>query len=228
MPRKPPWLLVLPSESRLAISPKSSPSWTRLRAVSAFFFRSAANVVFEILPVHSLPGNRLFELLHAGQLVFRADGIELLNKFRLDAHAHVLGTLHEKGLVDEIAQRVFLAVFDVYLQLFRRATVLAFGLGFFFGGLARFVVLRAGDDFIVDARNNLLDGFSAIQISRFGSGGFRRLFGFCVGRRHPRLLKSGTRRWFRLRTLRLVLCRERQSGAERRDYSKFSHQFPHL
>src|SRR5216684_2360682 len=50
--------------------------------------------------------------------------------------------------------------------------------------LARFVVLRAGDDFIVDARDDLLDGFSAIRVSRFGSGGFRGLFGFRVGRGH--------------------------------------------
>src|SRR5207302_10269152 len=98
-----------------------------------------------------------------------------------------------------------------------------FGRGLLFGGLARFVVLRAGDDFIVDARNDLLDGFSAIRINRFGSSGFRRLFGLCVGRGHPRLLQRGTRRWFRLSALRLVLCRERHSGAERREYSKVSH-----
>src|SRR5256885_8990168 len=38
-----------------------------------------------------------------------------------------LGALHQEGLVDELAQSVFLAILDVDLQLFRRATILAFG-----------------------------------------------------------------------------------------------------
>ena len=177
-----------------------------------------ANVVLEILPVHSrLPGNRLFELLHARQIVLSADGIEPLDEFGFDAHAHVLGALHQERLVDEVAQSVLLTIFDVNLQLFRRATILAFRFGVLFGSLARLFVLRTSDDFIVDARNDLFDGLPAIRINRFRRGGFRRLFGFCVGRRHPRLPNGGRGRRFRLTTLRLLLCGERQRGRERHD-----------
>ncbi len=143
--------------------------------------------------------------------------IEPLDQLRLYAHAHVLGALHKKGLVDQFTQRVFLAIFNVGLQLFRRAAILAFRLGILCGGLARFVVLRSRDDFIVDARNDLFDGLPAFRIGCFRNGGFCRLFGFGVGRRHSWLLKSGPRRWFRLGALRLVLCRERQSHAEARN-----------
>ena len=110
---------------------------------------------------------------------------------------------------------MFLAIFDVGLQLVRSAAVLAFGLGFFHGSLARLVVLRARNDFIVDAGDDLLDGLSGIGINGFRSGGLCGLFGFCLGGGHPRLFKSGRGHRLRLRTLRLILCRERHGGAER-------------
>src|SRR5438093_10604861 len=89
---------------------------------------------------------------------------------------HVLGTLDQEGLIDEVAESVFLAIFDVGLQLVRSAAVLAFGLGFFHGSLARLVVLRARNDFIVDAGDDLLDGLSGIGINGFRSGGLCGLF----------------------------------------------------
>jgi len=52
------------------------------------------------------------------------------------------------------------------------ATVLAFVLGVFFGGLASLVVLRARDDFIVDASDDLFDGLAGIRFTGFGAAGF--------------------------------------------------------
>jgi len=71
------------------------------------------------------------------------------------------GTLHEKGMVDEIAHGVFLAVFDVYLQLFRACPRF---------WLRTWLLLRRSgelcctservDEFqLVDSRTNLLDVF---------------------------------------------------------------------
>ncbi len=180
-------MAVVPSEKRLAISPKSSPSLMRLRVVSAFFFRSmissrrflfgvdfdgaqrnllgadkfgfvlvviffdfvvadgdvradlaadhalgqdaVADIIFEVLPVEPLGGDSLFEFFHAGQIILNADLVELLDDVGLDADAHVFAALDQQGLVDKVAQSIFLAVFDGNLQLFGGAMSLAFLLG---------------------------------------------------------------------------------------------------
>jgi len=57
--------------------------------------------------------------------------------------------------------------------------------------LARFVVLRAGDDFIVDARNNLFDGLAAIRISRFGTAGFAGFSDFASAAAIPGFSRVG-------------------------------------
>ena len=120
-------------------------------------------------------------------------------------------------MVDKVAKSVFLAIFDVRLQLFGSAAILAFSFGVFYGGVARFLVLGARDDFIVDAGDDLLDGPPGIGISRFRSGRLSGLFGFRIGGSHRRLFKSGRGRRLRLRTLRMLLRRERQDGAKRHD-----------
>src|SRR5207249_10639953 len=113
--------------------------------------QSVLNVVLEILEVHSLAGNGLFQIFHAGEFVVGADGVEPFNKLRLYTHSHVFGALDEEGLVDEVATSVFLAIFGGGLRLFRGAAILAFGFGVFYGGVARLLVFGARDDFIVDA-----------------------------------------------------------------------------
>src|SRR4029077_8356799 len=137
-----------------------------LAADDALGKQGAANVVLKILPVHSLAGDGLFKLLHAAQLVLGADGVESFDELRLYAHAHVLGALNEKRLINEIAQGVFLAVFDVGLQLFRRAAVLTFGLGVFLSAEACLLVFGAGNDFIVNASDDFLNGLAGIRIDR--------------------------------------------------------------
>ncbi len=77
----------------------------------------------------------------SGEFVLNADLVELLDNVRLDADAHVLGALNEQGLVNQIAECIFLTVFDERLQLLRGAAVLAVGLGILFG--SDFRVYRA-------------------------------------------------------------------------------------
>ena len=67
------------------------------------------------------------------EIVLDANLIETLDHVGLDADAHIFAALHEQGLVDQIAQGVFLAVFDGSLQLFRSAAILAILLGVFGG-----------------------------------------------------------------------------------------------
>src|SRR6266436_6797651 len=176
--------------------------------------QSVADVVLEILPIHSLGRNRPLQFFHTREIVLSANGIELLDDFGFYTYAHVFRALHQERLIDQVAQGVFLAIPNVGLQLLGSATILAFGLGIFFGGLTGFLVLRTRDDLVVDPGDDLLDGLPAIGINRL-----RR-------RRHTRLLQHRSGRFalrgggrYRLwRGFRLVLCRERQGGAQHRDY----------
>src|SRR5580692_5485749 len=96
-----------------------------LAADHLFGEQTTADIVLEIFPVETLLGNGFLESFHAGEFIFDADLVELLDDIRLDADAHVFGALYEKGLVDQFAERVFLAVLDQLVQLFGSATVLA-------------------------------------------------------------------------------------------------------
>src|SRR5690242_3316076 len=204
------------------------------------------DVALEILPVHAFRSDGFFQRVNAIELVLRANLVELLDDVGFHADAHVLGALDEERLVNQVAKGVFLAVFNRRLQLFGSATALALLLGIVGSALARFLILAKGDDFIVDARDDLLDGLSGIRISGLGR---RHALQF-RSRRSCRLCLRGGRRssgwrglqaWLRLflscwrrRRLRTGLLRLRvnahthkqRSGAKRQDDRRFSHVFP--
>src|SRR4029077_18961582 len=131
---------------------------------------SIAHVALEIFPVRTLRGNRLLQIFHAVYLVLLSKLVELFDHVGLDVDTHVLAALDEEGLIDQIAQGVFLAVLDVGAQLFRGALALAFLPGVLFGGDARLVQLGKGDDLVVDARDDFFD--------RLGIRAFHGLFSF--------------------------------------------------
>jgi len=101
--------------------------------------------------------------------------VEFFDYFGLDVDSHVLSPLNEERLIDQIAQGVLLAVFDIGAQLLRCALALALLLGVFLGCGARFIELGAGDDFVVDAGDDFFDGLAGDDLSFFRLG---RLFGF--------------------------------------------------
>src|SRR5260370_34140419 len=59
-----------------------------------------ADVVLEILPIHSLGGNRPLQFFHAREIVLSANGIELLDDFGFYTYAHVFRALHQERLID--------------------------------------------------------------------------------------------------------------------------------
>jgi hypothetical protein len=89
--------------------------------------------------------------------VLDADLVESLDYVGLDANGHVFAALHQQGLVDQVAQGVLLTILDVGAQLLRCALPLAFLLGIVFSGGPGLVELRACNDFIIYACDDLLD-----------------------------------------------------------------------
>ena len=81
--------------------------------------------------------------------------IQLLDDIGLHANAHILAALHQQRLIDQVAQRVFLTIFDRNLQLFRSAMTLAILFRFVSSRGARLFVFRARNDFVVYARDDL-------------------------------------------------------------------------
>ena len=130
-------------------------------------------IIFEVFPVKALGGDGLFQIFHTGQIVLDTNLVELLDDVGLDADAHVLAALNEQRLVDQIAQSIFLAVFNGNLQLLGSAAILAILLGIFCGGGASLVEFGAGDDFVVHAGDDFFDDATGIGIggSRFCAGG---------------------------------------------------------
>ena len=59
-----------------------------------------SNTVLEIFPVQSLAADRLFQIVHAAQLVGNANLVELLHYIRLDADSHVLAALRKQRLIN--------------------------------------------------------------------------------------------------------------------------------
>src|SRR6202008_2975245 len=100
---------------------------------------------------------------------------------RLYVDTHILAALHEQRLVDQIAQRIFLALFDILAQLLGRAFALAFLFGVLFGGHACFIEVGTGNDLVVDAGDDFFDGLG------IGAFGRRFLLSFF----HRRLLYRG-------------------------------------
>ncbi len=123
--------------------------------------QAVADVAFVLLPVDALGGHGLFQCLHTVELVLNANQVEALDDVSFDAHPHVFCALHEKGLVNEIAEGVLLLFGDSSLNLFL-GTFRAF-LGDFLDGLpAGVLVFSARDDLIVDASDDLLDGLALV------------------------------------------------------------------
>ena len=131
---------------------------TDFAADDALGEQAGADIVLEIFPVGALRGDGFFEVFHGIDFILDANLIELFDDFGLDIDAHILAALDEQRLVNQIAESVFLAVFDVGLELLGSAFALAFLLGVLFGGSTRFVELGAGDDLVVDAGDDFLDG----------------------------------------------------------------------
>ena len=71
---------------------------------------------------------------HIVEFVFDANRIELFDDVGFHARAEVFTALHEKRLIDQVAESVLLLVVDGGLQLFGSATILAILGGFFDGG----------------------------------------------------------------------------------------------
>ena len=59
-----------------------------------------SNTVLEIFPVQSLAADRLFQIVHAAQLVGNANLVELLHYIRLDADSHVFAALRKQRLIN--------------------------------------------------------------------------------------------------------------------------------
>ena len=59
-----------------------------------------------------------FELFHAAQIILLANLVETLDHFRFHANAHILRALHQKRLVDQIPQQVFLLFLVDLIDLF--------------------------------------------------------------------------------------------------------------
>ena len=72
-------------------------------------------------------------------MFFLADLVQLLDHFRLHVDVHVFAALRQERLVDQVAKRKFLAVFDGYLKLFGSAAAVAIFASTIGGGGASFV-----------------------------------------------------------------------------------------
>ena len=151
---------------------------------------AVADVVLEVFPVHPFGSDRLLQGFHAVQLVLDANLVELLDHVGLDVEAHVLAALDKQRLVNQLAQRIFLAVRNVGLQLFGSAAALAFLLGVIYSSLSRLLVFGKCDDFIVHSRDDLFDGLA---------GGVR-VNGLRCGQSLQ--FRRCRRRWLRLRCSR--------------------------
>ena len=135
--------------------------------------KRVANGVLEIFPVEALGGEPPFQLFHAGEIVLDAQLIEPLDHIGFDADAHVFAALHEQGLIDQVAQGIFLPVLDGSLQLLGSAARLAVLFGVFSGSGAGLFVVAAGDDFVVHAGDDFFNDAAGIGIDLGrGGGGF--------------------------------------------------------
>jgi len=141
--------------------------------------------------------------------------IELFYHFGLDVDAHVFAALHEQRLIDQIAQGVLLAVFDIGAQLLRCALALALLLA---SSSAAARALSNSERVMISLLTRAMISSTVLlgTISAFfGSAGFLAS-GFFSG-------SGAAKRAFPAPALRLIgllgrrlLGSQRQSGAERR------------
>ncbi len=109
-----------------------------------------ADVLLEVFEGDALLSGGLLEGLHGGEVVFLANVVELANGFGVAGDAELLALGEQKLLVDEIAEEITDAVVEVGLGEIVLASLLE---ELLFGRL----VLGAGDDLVVDARNGVFD-----------------------------------------------------------------------
>ena len=116
---------------------------------------AVADVGLEILERDALLLGRLFQVFHGCQVVLLADLVQPLDQLGFAGDAQFLALGEPELLVDEVAQQVLVGLGD----LLHRGAVLARLVVQFLHGA---VVVRARDDLVVDAGDDLLDRRAAV------------------------------------------------------------------
>src|SRR4029077_7311017 len=113
-----------------------------------------SDIVFEILERDPAFINLRLEIPHRGNIVLDANVVQTFDHIRLDVDAYIFAVLNEKGIVNEIAQHIFVFRRHLFINLFRRAfgTIL---LRFLLHLGSRVLQVTAGDHLVIDARNHL-------------------------------------------------------------------------
>ena len=109
-----------------------------------------ADVLLEVFEGDTLLGGGLLEGLHGGKVVLLANVVELADGFGVAVDAEFLALGEQELLIDEIAEEVADALVEVGLG---EIVLAGFLQELIFGGL----VLGAGDDLVVDARDGIFD-----------------------------------------------------------------------
>jgi len=123
-----------------------------------------ADVGLEILIGDALILGRLFQVFQGLQVVLLANLVQPRHQFGVAVDAQFLAFGEPELLVDEVAQQILVASGDL---LHRRAVLVRLGIQLLHGA----VVVRARDDLIVDAGDDLFDRGAAIRT--LGRGGMR-------------------------------------------------------